>query len=139
MATGNKFQNLALAIGQGKHIWGTDILKLYLTNTTPDAINHSVKADVPEIAGGNGYPAGGSSIAATWTRAGWVSSLKGSTVVFTASGGDVGPFRYIVLYNDTSALDELICFWDYGEQITLHDGESLTLSLTASGEILTLT
>ena len=43
--------------------------------------------------------------------------------VITASGGTIGPFRYVAFYNDTptSPADPLICWCDYGSAITLAD------------------
>lgn len=55
--------------------------------------------------------------------------------VLTASGGAVAAFRYIVLYNDdpTSPADPLIGYWDYGADLTLSDGQTLTIDGGASG------
>jgi hypothetical protein len=44
----------------------------------------------------------------------------------TATGA-VGPFRYVVLYNETAPSDELICWYDYGSEITLAEDDTLTL------------
>ena len=44
----------------------------------------------------------------------------------TASGA-VGPFRYVAIYNDTAANDELICWYDYGSAVTLASGDTFTL------------
>lgn len=55
-------------------------------------------------------------------------------MTITASGGTVGPFRYVVLYNDTPAspADPLIAWWDYGSALTLNDTETFTIDFGAS-------
>ena len=59
-------------------------------------------------------------------------------LVLTASGGSVGPLRYVVIYNDapTSPTDPLICWFDYGSEITLADGETLTLDFDGTNGVL---
>lgn len=56
--------------------------------------------------------------------------------VLTASGGSVGPFRYVVVYDDTATSDELIGFVDYGSDLTLADGETLTLNFDDAAGLL---
>jgi hypothetical protein len=62
-------------------------------------------------------------------------TLTANDLVLSASGGSVATFRYVVLFDDdpTSPADPLICFYDYGSNLTLADGESLTLDFGASG------
>ena len=54
-------------------------------------------------------------------------------LVLTASGA-VATFRYVVIYNDTptSPADPLICYYDYGSDLTLASGETLTIDFTTS-------
>ena len=145
MAVFNKFQVAVRDIAAGVHNLATGtphVLKVLLTNTAPTAAN-AVKADLTEIAAGNGYAAGGISIGTlTGAQTAGVFKLTGGTnPVFTASGGPVGPFRYAVLYNDTptSPAKPLLGFYDYGSNVTLNAGESLTVALDATNGVLTLT
>ncbi len=113
---------------------------MLLCNTAPTSAN-AVKGDLTEISAGNGYSAGGT--AATISSSAQSSGtykLVLADVVFTASGGSIGPFRYAVLCNDTptSPADPLIGFWDYGSSITLASGESFTVDFDATNGVLQL-
>lgn len=59
----------------------------------------------------------------------------------TASGGSVGPFRYLYLYDDTvtSPADPLIGYYDYGSSLTLNDGDSFTFDFSATNGVIQLT
>lgn len=141
MATFNKFDCFVGDTWQKVHDLQAagDTLKVYLTNAAPSASADSVKADLAEITAANGYPAGGTDIQNDITEVSGTVSLTGVDVVFTASGGAFGPFRYAVLYNDTptSPADPLIGWWDYGSSISTTDPETFTVDFGAT--ILTLT
>lgn len=138
MASFNKFNSFVEAVAEKVHNLGSDTLKVMLTNSAPVATN-TVKANLTDISAGNGYTAGGT--AATISSSAQSSGtykLVLADVVFTASGGPIGPFRYAVLYNDTATNDELIGWWDYGSSVTLADGETLTVDFDNSNGVLQL-
>lgn len=136
MAAFNKFHDFVEQLGKGVHQLHAagHTLKVYLSNTAPNASTHTVKADLTEISAGNGYAAGGTDTQNDLSEASGTASCTGVDVVFTASGGSIGPFRYVVLYNDTptSPADPLVGWWDYGSSITLLDGETLTVDFASS-------
>lgn len=106
---------------------GSDSLVLALSNTGPTASSNSVLADITQISYTNC-----SSRAVTITsssQSGGTYTLDLADLTLTASGGSVAAFRYLVLYDDTAASDDLIGYWDYGSSLTLADGESLAISL----------
>lgn len=100
------------------------------TQTTWNTTDH------PAPAAANGYTAGGNTItiSASSQSAGTYKAVA-SDSVFTASGGNLGPFRYAILYN-SSASDKPIGWWDYGSSITLADGETFTWDADATNGIL---
>ena len=138
MAVFTKFQAFVEALAEKKHNLGSDTLKILLAVDAPSAANDAVRADLTsELAGGNGYTAAGHAVTITSSaQSGGTYSLVGTDLVFTASGGSIGPFRYAVLYNDTATNDELIGWWDYGSNVTLADGETFTVDFGSS--ILTI-
>lgn len=129
MAVFNKVNVFIGDLGKKVHHLDTDAIRIYLSNTAPVATN-AVKADVAEIGTGNGYT-GPVDVSGVWTQQGATTTwqLASTDVVITASGGTVGPFRYVLLYNDTptSPADPLIGWWDYGSAVTLQDAETFTV------------
>ncbi len=141
MASYNKFNDFSEQLVEGVHDFGANTFKVALSNSAPIASN-TVLADITQISGTNGYTTGGTATTIAVSETGGTTTVTGTQVVFTASGGSVGPFRYVVLYNDsaTSPLDALVAWWDYGSSITLADGETFTVkfSNTSPGAIFTL-
>jgi hypothetical protein len=134
MAAFNKFNDFAEQLGLGKHNLNTDTLKVMLTNTAPVATN-TVLANITEITAQNGYTAGGEDTQNTYSETSGTGSCVGVDVVWTATGAGFGPFRYVVLYNDTqtSPAKPLIGWWDYGSSISLTTaGETFTTDFGAS-------
>lgn len=140
MATFNKFNQFVEDVAHKVHNLGSDTLKVMLTLTAPVATN-SVKADLTEIAAGNGYTAGGTATTiSSSSETSGTYKLVITDVTFTASGGSIADFRYIVLYNDTptSPADPLIGYYDYGATVTVTNGNSFTTDFSASNGVLQL-
>lgn len=132
---GNKVHDLFGTAGAG-----ADTLKWYLSNATPNVATHVVKADLAEIATGNGYT-GPQSCANVGTRTNGVLTVVATSVIVLASGGTIGPFRYVIVYNSTAAGGPLIAYFDAGSAITLQNGETFPVRFNSgvvSGTLLTL-
>lgn len=143
MAAFNKFQDFVEQLGKGVHNFSSHTFKAALTNSAPAATN-TILADITQISTGGGYTAGaGGGLTldgVTWSETSGTAKLVITDEVFTASGASVGPFRYVVLYNDsaTSPADALIGYYDYGSSITLADGDSLTIDFDGTNGVLTI-
>lgn len=74
------------------------------------------------------------------TQASGTYKLVLADLTLTASGGAVGPFRYIYLYDDTvtSPADPIIGYYDYASSLTLNDGDSFTVDFSAANGVLQL-
>ena len=136
MASYTKFNQFTDDLIGGVHNFDSHTFKVMLTNTAPVATN-SIRGNLTEISGGNGYTTGGTATTITTSTSSGTAKVTGSDVVFTASGGSIGPLRYAVLYNDTptSPADPLIGFWDYASSITLADTETLTIDFDSTNGI----
>ena len=143
MAAANKFNAFVENVAEKVHDLGVDTLKIMLSNVAPVATN-SVKADLTEISAGNGYTAGGTALTnPTGTRSSGTVTFAADQCVFTASGGSMATFRYVVLYDDTpsSPADPLVAWWDHGSAVTLNNGDTFTVKFNnavSAGTIFTL-
>lgn len=134
MASFVKYQTFVTDLANEVHDVGgtTDTLKVALTNAAPNVATHTVLADITELAGGSGYTAGGEDTQNNSSSATGTITVTGVDVTWLATGGTIGPFRYVVLYNDSSASDSLIGYWDNGSSVTLQIGQSFTADFGAS-------
>lgn len=142
MATFVKFEVFPKDILAGVHNFSTHAFFVCLTNTAPTAATDEVLADITEISATGGYSAGGYALdGETLSEASGVAKVVITDETITASGGNVGPFRYLVVYNDTptSPADPLCFYYDYGSSLTLADGESLSIDFDGSNGVFTLT
>lgn len=140
MAAYTKFNQFTQDLANGVYKFNSDTFKVLLTNSAP-LVTNTIKANLTEISAGNGYTAGGSTTTITEATASGILKVTASDVVFTATGGPIGPFRYIVIYDDTptSPADPLIGFADYGSSITVADTEQFTVDFDQVNGLFTVT
>ena len=141
MATFNKVNCFVEDIAEKVHNLGSDTLKAALTDTAPTAASTvwSVGNFPAPTTGTSGYTAGGNTLSITSSaQSSGTYKLVLADTVFTASGGVIGAFRYVVLYNDTAATKPIIGYYDYGSSITLASGETFTIDFDGSAGVLTL-
>jgi hypothetical protein len=134
MASFNKFQPFSADLANGVHNLASDQLVVALTNTAPTNTNGQL-SQITEITYTNL-----SSRNITTTSSAQTSGtyrLIVADLELTASGS-VGPFRYVVLYNDTSTNDRLIGFYDYGSSISLAASETFTIDFDGTNGVFSL-
>ena len=127
MATYNKFQAWAETMVESANL-GSDQFVIALTNSAPVATN-SVIADITQITYTNLSSRNVTTTSSS--QSGGTYTLVLADLVLTASGS-VGPFRYVVLFDDTLAGDPLVGWWDYGSSITMASGETFTIDFTGA-------
>ena len=144
MATLTKFYSFVEALAEKKHDLGADTFYVQLTATAPSASTAAIEGDLPaDLSTAYGYTAGGVTCGTAVTSAQTSGTYKLCIAdkVITASGGSIGPFRYVTLFNfssgsTTNAL--LLGYYDYGSSITLADGETFTINFDDANGVLTL-
>jgi hypothetical protein len=140
----NKFQDFSDQLIRGVHDFDANTFKVVLVpDTDAPVATDTVLADITQIASGGGYTTGGVTTTITVSETSGTTTVSGTEVQWTGSGGGMATFRYAVLYNDssTSPEDALIAWFDYGGSgVTLAAGETFTLKFnnTSPGTIFTL-
>lgn len=136
MPTLIKFHSLIESVFEKKHDFSADSFKLLLSNTAP-SLSNTQKSDFTEISAGNGYSAGGISLTITsssessglWT---WIVA----DASLTASGGSIGPWRYAILYNDSSTNDLAVGYLDYNYSVTIASGQTIDFNFDGTAGLL---
>lgn len=107
-------------------------------STAPTGDGNGVLANVTEISYTNCSSRNVTTTSSTQTSGTYKLVLADLTL--TASGGSVGPFQYLYIYNDTvtTPADPLIGYYDYGTALTLNDGDSFTVDFSAANGVLQL-
>lgn len=130
MATYQKFNQTVEDFANGVYNCATDQFIVALTAATP-LVTNSVLANLTQISYTN-LSSRNLTTASSGQTSGTFTQLF-SDLVLTASGA-VATFRYVTIYSDTptSPADPLLCFYDFGSDLTLSSGETLTIDFTTS-------
>jgi hypothetical protein len=131
MATYNKFQAWAENMVEVANC-GSDTFKVaFCAGANAPVATNSVLADLTQ--------ATTNADSVTLTTSTSAHSAGTYTLLFadktiTATAGGIGPFRYVVIYDDTptSPADPLVCWYDYASEITVANGETFTIDFTGS-------
>lgn len=124
------FHGLPELLAHGRMNLGANDLYILLATKEPSQATDVYREDLPdELPTGGGYVAGGLPVETTRSKqVGGIYQLDGTGPTFTAKGGQIGPFRFAVVYNQTGG--GLVGFADYQEDVTLADGDSMRIELT---------
>jgi len=148
MAAFNKFNSFVGDLGVAKVNLNTDSFFFLLTNTSPNAADTVVDttttpctikstSNASELAAGNGYVKKGLAFAGTaYSQTSGTGKWTANAATLTASGGSVGPFRYVAVFDDTTGTTStrpVVGWWDYGSSITLANGESFKIAADTTG------
>ena len=114
----------------------SDTLKLAFTDTAPTTATH-VYADIVSPLALTNMATSPSLTSVTWTQSTGTATLGAATWTGTSQTGNFGPFRYIVVYDDTAASKNLIGWYDYGSELTLAGANADQLTITFPSGILT--
>lgn len=139
MASFTKIDKFVLNLGNKVFNLGSDSLKIALTNTSPTASTANQYSDLTSplattnLSGGSPF----NITTTSFTQTSGTAKLILVDLVLTATGA-VGPFRYIVLYDDTATNKELVGYYDYGSSISLANTDTFTIDFDASAGVITI-
>jgi hypothetical protein len=133
MATFTEPDVLSEDIANKIHDFNSDTFRWVLSNTAPAVGTTFLLSNITQISTGGGYTqmtdgAGGLTTTLSFSRSGQTTTVSGTQVVLTASGA-VGPFRYLILVNDTptSPLNPVVGWLDHGSAVTMAATDTYTI------------
>lgn len=136
----NKFQAFVANLANGAFSMNADPLYVMFTNVAPQPTN-AIQSDITEITPSGGYASGGIQvlIASSAQVNGVYSLIPVGNVVISASGGDIGPFRWIVLYDQSAPAGALIGWYDFGQSVLVENGLTFTMEFNLINGIIQIT
>ncbi len=140
MAAFNKFNTTVQYWLEAATNYSSDTFKALLTDTEPVATN-SLYSSISgnEVSNGDGYTTGGATITMGMSNSSGTETVtaSASSPTWTGSSSGFGPFRYVVIYDESASTEALQCWFDYGSSISLNSGDTFTISFGAN--LFTLT
>lgn len=134
MATYVKFQPFVENLAEKVFNLGSDQLVVALSNTAPNATDGTL-SQITEISYTNLSSRNITTSSSAQTSGTYKLTL--ADLVLTASG-NVATFRYVIIYSDTAASDQLIAYYDYGSALSLVNGDTFTIDFDGTNGFLTI-
>jgi hypothetical protein len=134
MASFNKINSFVEAIAEKVHNLGADVITVALTNAANAPVASNTQLSNLTVISYTNLSARAITTSTSAQTSG-TYKLVLVDLVLTASGTVAG-FRYVVLYNDTATNDELIGWYDYGSDLVLLNGETLTIDFDGTNGVL---
>lgn len=135
MATFTRPDVFSLNLANKVYDLDSDTFRWVLSNTAPVAGTTNLLSNVTQVATSGGYTqmtdgAGGllATMSALSSSGQTTAMAQASSVVLTATGA-VGPFRYLILIDDTptSPLNPVVGWLDHGTSITMAATDTYTI------------
>lgn len=136
-------QNFGLLIGTGEINYNSDSFKCILcTGTTFDVDTEIEYSDVSstELSTANGYTAGGTAVTMGTLAVDDTNNDARATITnvsFTASGGNIGPYQRVIIYDDSATNDTIYLCILYDSPRTITSGTTSDVFENATARIKT--
>lgn len=132
------YNNFTNDLMNGVHDMDTDDLRAVLLTSsyTPDPAHATLANLTNQLSTGNGYTQNAKSLTGKS-----LSTTTGNTtwdfddIVWAASGGQIGPARYLAIYNSSKS-NKLLCYVDFGADRTADNGTNFSVIVDALGALL---
>lgn len=132
-----KINSFVEAVFEGVHDFENDPLKIVLTNAAnPILATHTQLSELTEIDYTNSLSRNLTTLSSSHTAGVYKLVLAPHTL--GAIGGDMPPFRYLGVVNDSATNKEIVFFYDYGEELTLEINETVIADFDVSAGSITL-
>lgn len=129
-----KFNSFVESLAEKQHDLGADQLEIALSASAPSTSNTQL-SNITQISYSNLSARAVTTVSSSQT-AGVYKLILQDLVLYAT--GTVATFRYIILFNQTSASDLLIGYYDYGSNVSLNNGETFTIDFDGTNGALSI-